>query len=237
MLEHLLALLLLAVAVSLDGFGVGVTYGLRRIRIPVVSVVIIAFCSGFVIWSAMQIGTILSGYMSPVTAKQIGAYLLVLIGCWALIQYWRRRVQADGGGEPEHSDPVPETASKTVMTSDGNIILTSPVIVFEWKRLGLVIQILRKPQIADVDRSGIISASEAVLLGFALSLDSFGAGLGAAMLGFSPLLTAFIISSASGLFLLGGMRLGLRFAAWRGMQTLSFLPGIMLIVIGIMRLL
>ncbi|QYR23287.1 MntP/YtaF family protein [Paenibacillus sp. sptzw28] len=236
MLEHLLALLLLAVAVSLDGFGVGVTYGLRRIRIPVVSVVIIAFCSGFVVWSAMQIGTVLSGYMSPATAKRIGAYLLVLLGGWAIFQYWRSRSQSDRG-EQDHSDPAPETGSKTVMTSDGNIMLTTPVIVFEWKRLGLVIQILRRPQIADVDSSGIISASEAVLLGFALSLDSFGAGLGAAMLGFSPLMTAFVISSASGLFLLGGMRLGLRFAAWRGMQTLSVLPGIMLIVIGIMRLL
>ena len=74
------------------------------------------------------------------------------------------------------------------------------VLMIELKRIGIVIQILRTPQMADVDRSGIISASEALLLGIALSLDSFGAGLGAAMIGFSPLLTALVISTASGVF-------------------------------------
>ena len=76
-----------------------------------------------------------------------------------------------------------------------------------------------------------------VLLGFALSIDSFGAGLGAAMLGFSPLLTAVVISTVSGLFLLAGLRVGFRFAALEIMKALSVLPGIMLIVMGMMRLL
>ena len=57
---HAASLILLAFAVSLDGFGVGVTYGLRRIRIPVLSVVIIALCSGIVVWVSMQIGTLLT---------------------------------------------------------------------------------------------------------------------------------------------------------------------------------
>ena len=43
--------------------------------------------------------------------------------------------------------------------------------------LGLVIQILRKPTVADFDKSGTISAGEALLLGIALSVDSFGAEL------------------------------------------------------------
>jgi len=110
------------------------------------------------------------------------------------------------------------------------------IMRLELKRLGLVIEILRRPQIADVDRSGIITASEAVLLGCALSLDSFGAGLGAAMVGFSPFITALIIGVSSGLFLLGGMKLGFRFSTWRAMQNLSILPGIMLIVMGILKL-
>jgi putative Mn2+ efflux pump MntP len=41
-----ISLLILAFAVSLDGFGVGVMYGLRKIRIPLVSIGIISLWSG-----------------------------------------------------------------------------------------------------------------------------------------------------------------------------------------------
>ncbi|SFJ14667.1 putative sporulation protein YtaF [Paenibacillus sp. UNC496MF] len=233
MLIHAFSLVLLAFAVSLDGFGVGVTYGLRRIRIPLLSICIIAFCSGLIVWLSMQIGSLLTNYMSPMVAKAIGAGLLMLIGVYALIQWWqRRRENADDSGE---ESAVPQTADAIGLSAEG-LATASTIVIFELKRLGIVIQILRTPQIADVDRSGVISSSEAVLLGFALSLDSFGAGLGAALVGFNPLLTALVISTASGLFLLAGMRLGFRFAAWRGMRALSVLPGIMLIIMGFIRL-
>ncbi|MBB3109577.1 putative sporulation protein YtaF [Paenibacillus phyllosphaerae] len=232
MLAHVLSLLLLAFAVSLDGLGVGITYGLRRIRIPVFSVVIISACSGFVVWLAMQIGTVLASYLSPDFAGWIGAILLLVIGCWALIQHFRRG-QQDSDEVTEEEEKAPSATEKL----PAERITAKTIVILELKRLGLVIQILRTPQIADVDRSGIISASEAILLGFALSLDSFGAGLGAAMIGFSPVLTALIICTSSGLFLLGGMQLGFRFASMKGMQALSVLPGIMLIVMGIMKLL
>ncbi|WP_188991663.1 sporulation membrane protein YtaF [Paenibacillus nasutitermitis] len=233
MLAHGISLLLLAFAVSLDGFGVGVTYGLRRIRIPGLSIGIISLCSGLVVWLSMQIGTMLSGYLSPETAKWIGACLLMLIGCWALFQLWRRRKDAI-----ETDTRITEASGVTKDAPEKNPKLPAvPVLLLEWKRLGIVIQILRTPQIADVDRSGIITASEALLLGIALSIDSFGAGLGAAMVGLPPLWTALVISSTSGLFLLAGMRLGFRFAAWRGMRALSVLPGLMLIIMGCLRLL
>ncbi|REE78879.1 putative sporulation protein YtaF [Paenibacillus taihuensis] len=239
MLVHAASLLLLAFAVSLDGFGVGVTYGLRRIRIPILSVIIIAFCSGLVVWLSMQIGSILTNYMSPTVAKMIGALLLMCIGVWALIQYWQRRKAGDNVADDEAADSAASQVSGIAVTEvqpASGEVTASAIVNLELKRLGIVIQILRTPQVADVDRSGIISASEAILLGFALSLDSFGAGLGAAMVGYDPLLTALIISTTSGLFLLAGMRLGFRFAGWRGMRALSVLPGIMLIVMGFLRL-
>ena len=58
------------------------------------------------------------------------------------------------------------------------------VFTLELRKLGVVIQILRSPSKADMDNSGSISTQEAMWLGIALSLDAFGAGLGAALLGF-----------------------------------------------------
>ena len=114
---------------------------------------------------------------------------------------------------------------------------TKEILNIELKRFGLVIQILRTPSMADVDRSGNISASEATLLGLALSLDAFGAGIGAALLGFVPLLTASVIALASGTFIATGLRVGFRYAEMNWMKKLSMLPGCVLIAMGIMKML
>ncbi len=234
MIAHLLPLFLLALAVSLDGFGVGVTYGLRQIRIPVISVIIIAICSGCVIWLSMLAGGWITTFLSPAFARFLGAFILIGIGCWALAQLYLSRGERgtiDTQDRPRQED---EQVSKRSPVADEAL---ATLINIELKRFGLVIQILRTPQAADVDRSGTISSSEAVLLGLALSLDALGAGLGAAMLGFSPLLTAGFIALASGFFLLTGMRVGIRYASFTGVRAFSVLPGLILIVMGITRLL
>lgn len=225
MVAHVLSMLALAFAVSLDGFGVGVTYGLRKIRIPFLSVFIIACCSGIIIWLSMQAGDWLGGFVSETAAKLVGAGILIAVGCWALIQLKNGKRNKDA--EEPVVQSLPEQPIAGPMT----------ILKLELKRLGLVIQILRKPQTADVDRSGIISASEAVMLGVALSLDAFGAGIGAALLELPALPTALLIALSSAVFLVSGTRIGLRFSAKRSMHALTVLPGILLIMLGIMKLL
>lgn len=235
---HVASLLVLAFAVSLDGFGVGVTYGLRRIRIPLLSVLIIACCSGLIIYLSMQVGGLLTGLLSEFVARLIGACVLILIGGWALLQV-KRGKQNDEANETDEAlvHGSAEAAEGAARKQAGEIANAPLVMMVELKYLGLVIQILRTPQAADVDKSGTISASEAVMLGVALSLDAFGAGLGAALIGLPSLFTSLTIAAASAIFLVAGIRFGFRFSAWRGMQTLSFLPGILLIMMGIMKLL
>ena len=147
----------------------------------------------------------------------------------------------------EDDDPATGTQNLTLQpwNSDAQIELkeeelpvpsAKEVLYIELKRLGLVIQILRKPSIADIDRSGNISASEAVLLGVALSLDAFGAGIGAALIGFAPMLTSVVIALASGTFLATGLRIGYKYSDLSWIQRLSVFPGFVLIIMGIMKL-
>ncbi|GFN30123.1 sporulation membrane protein YtaF [Paenibacillus xylaniclasticus] len=233
MFAHLASLLLLSFAVSLDGFGVGVTYGLRRIRIPVLSIAIIALCSGIIIWFSMTVGGWLTTYLSPAVARMIGAFILIAIGCWALLQLRRSR----DSKQDEEASSVEDRKRAVAFDEVRHEPLTNRTLVsLEVKQLGIVIQILRKPQVADVDRSGSISSSEAVLLGVALSFDAFGAGLGAAMIGLHSATTAAAIALSSAVFLLAGLRVGFKYAGWRGMQSLSVLPGMLLIVMGIIKL-
>lgn len=142
----------------------------------------------------------------------MGGIILVVLGVWILIQFFR----------PEKSkDILPH--EKTIVN-------------FEIKSLGLVINILRKPMSADFDQSGTITGIEAFMLGLALSLDAFGAGIGAVMLGFSPILLALTVAIMSSLFVFFGLKMGEIFSKSHIIGKFSFIPGILLILIGFWKM-
>lgn len=225
MMAPVASLMLLSFAVSLDGFGVGITYGVRKIKIPVHSIFIISACSGLIILLSMMAGVAITGWMSPHAASAVGAVILIGIGLVALIQFIRSGNYETGKISAEDSK---DGASKPLDQS--------PVLKLELRLFGFIIQILRTPSAADMDRSGTISAGEAFFLGTALSLDAFGAGIGAALVGFPPVLTAILIATSSGLFLWLGTRVGFVASGWRWVRQLSMLPGIILIAMGIFKL-
>jgi putative sporulation protein YtaF len=206
------SLLLLAFAVSLDSFSTGLTYGLRKVKIPLKSISIISICSASSLLAAMMVGGAIQSFITPVWAGRIGGLILVAIGAAVLYQFFR----------PEKAAEQQPPEEKTLIN-------------FEIKSIGLVIQILRRPLTADFDRSGTITGIEAFMLGIALSLDAFGAGIGAALLDFSPLLLAVAILCMSFIFLSSGLRMGQFFSHLKWVQRVSFLPGVLLILIGILR--
>ncbi|MDF2962372.1 MAG: rane protein [Paenibacillus sp.] len=226
------SLMILALAVSLDGFSVGVMYGLRKIRMPLLSVAIISVCSGLIIYTSMQIGVLISKFVDPLYAKGIGGLILIGIGVWAVFQVMTDKKEAP---EPEEA-PVKDITAAFGLPGETPVQSRKEILYIELKRLGLVIQILRTPSIADIDRSGNISASEAVLLGVALSLDAFGAGIGAALIGLTPWLTSAVIALASGAFLASGLRVGYKYSDLFWIRRLSVFPGFVLIFMGIMKL-
>lgn len=198
-------------------------------------------------WRLHAGGALLQRFLSPSAASVIGAAILILLGLWSLYQQvWGtrdRKVRAHGidQGIAHYGTDGPRADEQSGVNREehagGGEALQKAVFSFEIRKLGLVIQILRSPVQADMDNSGSISSWEAMWLGIALSLDAFGAGLGAAMLGFSPLGTASVVALFSGIFLMLGMRVGLRFASKNGMRLISYLPALLLIIMGIMKLL
>lgn len=214
---NMLSLILLACALSLDSCSVGFTYGLRKVKIPMKSIITIAICSGIILMTSMGIGHAITNFFSPIIAKRIGGFVLVCIGLWVLYQFYRSHKGTNSVNEEKNDSE-------------------DTIINFEIEVLGIVVKILKKPTAADLDRSGSINGLEAMLLGFALSLDAFGAGIGASMLGFSPLLTAAVTSTASALFLLFGMKLGNVLSQNSWLQKLTFLPGVFLILLGLMKM-
>ncbi|MGN1402573.1 MAG: sporulation membrane protein YtaF [Bacillus sp. (in: firmicutes)] len=211
-MTNVAALILLAFAVSLDSFSVGFTYGLRKVTIPLASIVVIACMSAGTIFFSMFLGGLLSGVLSPAFAEKLGGTLLIGLGIWVIYQNVRPLQEVKE-----------EIKSETVIAT------------IEMKYFGIAINILRKPMEVDMDRSGTITGMEAVLLGIALSLDAFAAGLGAAMIGFSPIVLACCIGLMSSLFIKAGMTFGSKLSSYSSLDRLSFLPGVLLILIGIIK--
>ncbi len=214
-MTNITALVILAFAVSLDSFSVGFTYGLRKMKIPLVSIVIIACMSAGTILLSMLIGGLISQVLSPVFAERLGGILLIGLGLWVMFQTIR---SSDESEEMIHE----EKEEKVIAT-------------IEMKYFGIAINVLKKPLDVDIDRSGTIMGLEAFLLGFALSIDAFGAGLGAAMIGYPPLALALCIGFMSSLFISFGMTFGRKLSYINWVNKLAFLPGILLIFIGVLK--
>ncbi|MGA9288422.1 MAG: sporulation membrane protein YtaF [Anaerobacillus sp.] len=206
------SLFFLAFAVSVDGFGVGLTYGLRRMRIPFKSILIISICSAVSMLVAMGLGSFLQLWISDSVAQRIGGFILIALGGWVLYQMIRNN------------------------KDEGKTVSERMLLHFEIRSLGVVISILRKPTTADFDDSGTITGIEAIMLGAALSLDAFGAGVGASMIGYSPIETSILIACMSSFFLLVGLKFGNAASNVKWMDKLSYLPGCLLIILGFMRM-
>ncbi|WP_096202720.1 sporulation membrane protein YtaF [Bacillus sp. FJAT-45350] len=225
---EILSLLLLALAVSLDSFGVGLTYGLRKMKLPFMSLMFIASCSAISILVAMGFGTLIQNYISPSFAESLGGIILILIGSWALYQVFRR--------DSKSEEVLEEAVKQERINEEAKETEKKLLVNFEIKMFGLVIRILRKPMDADFDKSGTITGREAFLLGVALSLDAFGAGIGAALIGFSPIWMAITVAIMSASFVTLGMKSGFKFSDSYLMQKFSFIPGVLLILLGIWSL-
>jgi len=236
-------LLFIVIAVSLDGFGVGITYGMRKMRIPFAALFVIMLCSGVIVLIAMMIGQVLRTFISPAVASSIGSVILILIGVFVLCSVIRTnrrgRVATVGAAEfsREEDFSVDEENGMDRKFSEGEAKLGKNFTEHEAvNQLQHFKSVLSDPFQADKDKSGTISVSEAFILGTALALDAFGAGLGAAMLGYSPLITAVLIASMSGLFVFTGIKVGFLLSQNRTIAKLTFMPPVLLICIGLFNM-
>ncbi|MGB9803030.1 sporulation membrane protein YtaF [Desulfofundulus sp.] len=206
---ELLTTLIFALALNMDAFGTGVAYGVKGIRLPFSSAVIISLMSVLAISLSMSAGNLLLRTISVDFARHLGGIILILIGLRIIFQVLREGAK---GEEPR------------------------PVFQIRIRALALIIQVLREPHRADLDHSGVISAGEAVLLGLGLALDSFGAGFALSMLGLDLMLTTLLVGTGLLVTIYAGLLAGRGFGATALGRQFSALPGCILIMLGLFKL-
>ncbi|MEA4816240.1 MAG: sporulation membrane protein YtaF [Lachnospiraceae bacterium] len=199
----MLSVFLLSVALSIDALGIGISYGLREIRIPLITKAIISIQSVLITAAAIFSGSFITKLLPGFIAEKIGVFVLVSLGVWFIFE-----------GLTEGKE---ETGKKY---------------------LGHTIDIAKAPVKCDADNSRTIEWFEAFYLGLALSLDSFGAGIGAGAAGITNYLIPFMTALCQMFFLCSGKFLGTKIKRLFNVKENGFIiiSGLLLIIIGVSQI-
>ncbi len=82
---HWITIILIGIAANLDNLGIGLAYGVKQVKIPILSNAVIAIMSMIVTYVAVTAGSTVVEYISPHTANLLGSLLLCVIGLWTLM--------------------------------------------------------------------------------------------------------------------------------------------------------
>ncbi len=192
---------------SIDNLGVGISYGIRSIRVGLLSNLLISVICFLFSITGIVFGHWLSESLPGIMPVVIGALLLFIIGVRIiLLAVPRKKKLAANAAETSRS-------AKSVTG------------------------ILQNPELADFDKSGEIGLGEAVFLGIALSANALTNGLGAGLLGLSPLLISLLAAIGSFITVWAGVAAGQKVAHVRiGSFTLgqfgTIISGVLLLVIA-----
>lgn len=165
----------LVLALSIDAFSASAAYGIQKIKIPFVGVIIISVISSAVLTASAATGNALAEFISPQLAQTLSFALLFTIGIIKLLESVLK------AGIRKHST------------------LRSQV---KFMNLKFIFEVYADPKKADIDKSSSLGVSEAVVLALALSIDSLLAGLSAGAVNYL-LLTAMSLAANIGAVYLG----------------------------------
>ncbi|WP_028392584.1 sporulation membrane protein YtaF [Bacillus cihuensis] len=202
-----LIIMAFAVSSSIDNLGVGISYGIRKIRVGFGANLLIAMICFLMSIAGITFGMWLSKILPGMFPVIIGALLLVIIGVRIILL------------------ATPRNKGASAVASEPN------------KQSQSIKSILKNPEVADCDQSGDIGWGEAVILGIALSANALTNGLGAGLLGFSPLAISLTAAIGSFISVWVGVKLGYKLADVRiGSFTLgqfgTVLSGIIILVLA-----
>ncbi|QUH25521.1 sporulation membrane protein YtaF [Serpentinicella alkaliphila] len=206
--------ILIAIAISIDSLSVGIAYGVKKIKVPFPSLIILDILSVTLLGLGFFAGNILLKLVPEIWTQVIGGGILFIMGSYLLIQGWIN-----------YKYP------------SENIVGPTPIAVISIESLGIAINILRDPSRVDLDISGIIDTKEAVLLGIALAIDSLAVGVAVAVPSiYLIIFTLLLVAIINIVFILIGITIGKNLIANKFKEKTAFLPGFILISLGLFRL-
>ncbi len=207
-----LLILGLAVSSSIDNLGVGMSYGIRKIKISHTSNMMIAFICFLFSYIGIYFGKWISVILPGILPVLLAAFILSVIGIRIILLAVPRKKES------------------------------SACVDVSSRKKGRFAGLLQHPETADADRSGEISILESIVLGVAVSANALTNGLSAGLIGLSPAAISITAALGSFLTIWLGCSLGkkaasLRIGSFRVGQFSTMLSGVIILIIAVNTLL
>ena len=116
---HILSSLVFAISANTDNFVVGVSYGIKKIKIGLVSNLLIALISLLGTILSMSVGKIIFNFLPGNTSNLIGSIILIIIGGWTIVKPLLKSI----------SDGVLENPEKVDIDNSSNIDAKESIIL------------------------------------------------------------------------------------------------------------
>lgn len=207
----LLAILILGITLSIDSVFVGISYGIKGTKIPLLSLAVILIFSVIYAGISILFGSWLKTLLSIQTVKIVGALILSALGTNMIVKSFKK-----------------EKTEKSKKRGLG---------IF--KSLNMGVQVFKNDAVGDVDNSGVLDVKEAFFFTAALSVDSLVAGIAGGILSLSVWLFPTATGVLQTLFLCTGIFLGnvLKGKIKLHDKYISVFAGIAIIVFSFLKLL
>ena len=196
---QLLSVFLFSLSANIDSFTVGLTYGMKDIKVDYKSNILIAIITSMGTFVAMGIGLFTKQFIPVSMLSVIGCLILIALGLSMIFNALKNKKQ------------VCEEELKYT-------------------------EILIEPQKADIDKSGYIDMKEAMILGFALSLNNFGLGVGASATGINIYLTTVFTFILSIVCIVFGVEFGKRYVSQTLREYADLISGVIILFLGLYEL-
>jgi putative sporulation protein YtaF len=108
---HLIFALLFAFSANIDNFTVGIAYGIKKIRIGLLSNLLIALVTATGTFVSMAAGLAVSRILTPTIANAVGSIILIMIGFWIIKDFFMKKKR-----------PEMQKQKETHLTSCGQIL-------------------------------------------------------------------------------------------------------------------
>ena len=201
--------LLIAIAICIDSFALGITYGIKQIQISKIAVLIINLVTICVLGLSIYFGHFVRQFISESTASLISCIILVSLGSFFMIEgYIKHKIENKADNR---------------------------LAKFYIPKLGIIIDIALDSTKADMDVSGDINIKEAFYLGFILSIDALGAGFGLSLGGINYSYFLFFVFAINIISLFCGLNLGGSIKNYRSSLKTSLIPGGILVFVGLLK--
>lgn len=210
---HIVSILLFVISASLDNLVVGIAYGIKKLKISLLSNLLIAFISCAGTFLSMLIGKLIGNFIAPSNANIAGSIILIILGLWFIINSQKKKIKKE---EFPIENPQKNQAK------------------IEYYNCG---KLLDSPEKADIDNSGNIDVKESLALGLALALNNMGLGIGASISGLSLTLTSLLTFIFSFLTIPIGYYLGKKFLSKILESNADMISGIIIILLAIYQFL